>query len=1017
MPVFRLSRRWSSRCGLCTAVVLAVGLLALCFYLSAVAPRAMASRPSQPSGPGNGGAGQTSFSYEDGLVANSVTALLRDDRALWVGTMAGLSRYPVRGREAGIVWQTFTQEDGMAADAVSDLWSDDAGRVWVAHPDRQISLFDGDSWTTYESVTQTLTQAYKQIVDTNAAGPLWAIEEGGRVWTLAGGTVGYYVGSVWRPYGEDAGLPRGRLVAVWTAGGAWVAAESGQIGYFDGATWTTYRDVFDAVQRHYETIAASGPMVGPLWVVDQEGAVWVRNAFNQRNPRPDVRRFAEGRWVNFGSNDGMATGFVAELRLDDYGRVWARHVADADGQGGGLSLYNGEPSTQRIGATTWSAFVPAFSSNVTGFWPEGTDGVWIGSYMPAAGTDISAEAEAVGVAVGGLTYVALDTWQRFSLEALGGAAVSATWLDENNTLWLGLTSDARRGLEGGLWRYQPPQGIRSSRWTRFEGLLGDDVRDLWGDSMGNLWVATPGGVNRITLDSRKLLTFTQPVDIDRIAGDAAGNVWAAALGEEGGVWQWDGSAWVSHTVTDGLSGGAYAAMRASADGRVYLGGDRGLDIWEGEEWETFAALPGRHVTGIWQDGLGDLWLSSEITPGRPFNLSLYHAGSWQTVLNENASRGMGAEPLALLRDSRGQAWMGTPLGLFVYQPDGDARWRGVGPVEGLAAGAVPALFEDDSRTLWVANGEQVYRIDHLSCGQASTGMCGERRLFEPRVGAVSRVAAGPDGSVLFAGEAGVALYQPERPDLRLEDAVNAITGEATERGEPVVLTIGRNAVRADLAVVAPTWPARQISLRYRMEGVGRDWRVVPARALGGKQASITYAGLAGGVYTFTFAARTEDLDSSPEESLSVYVLSRPPRLFIDTATVAGRPVEQLGSWQSQAGQPIAIRLNGDDDQPAPLTVRYRIEGLGDDWTETTAAEISFTLTAGGTYTFVATALDDEGQSSPLVAAQIVVTEGEQGEGSSGLPVEAIAAGMGVLAVFFIGSAILLMLRRRRRESW
>jgi ligand-binding sensor domain-containing protein len=991
--------------------------LTLCFYLSAVSARVLASRPTQSSSPGNGGEGQTSFTQEDGLVANSVTALLRDDRALWVGTTAGLSRYTLRGRDAGIVWQTFSQADGMAADAVSDLWSDDAGGVWVAHPNRQISLFDGDSWTTYESVTQTLAQSYRQIVDTDASGPLWAIEEGGRVWTLAEGTVGYYVGAVWRPYGQDAGIPRGRLVAVWTGGGAWVASESGQIGYFDGANWTTFRDVYDAVQRQYETIVASGPTSGPLWVVDQEGAIWVRNAFNQRNPRPDVRRYAEGRWVNFGSNDGMASGFVAELRLDEYGRVWARHVADDNGQGGGLSLYNGEPSTQLSGATTWTAFTPPLSGNVTDFWPEGTGGVWIGSFASAADLDTTAQPEAVGVDVGGLTYVALNTWQRFPLDALGGAAVSDSWLDENDDLWLGLNSDARQGLDGGLWRYHPPLGIKPARWTKFEGLLGDDVRALWGDGLGNLWVATPGGVNRITLASRKLFTFTQPVDIDRIAGDAAGNVWAAALGEEGAIWQWDGSAWNSYTASDGLSGGVYADLHVSADGRVYLGGDRGLDIWDGDNWETFAALPGRHVKRIWQDALGDLWLSSEITPGRPFNLSLYRGGTWETVLNENVSRGMGPEPLALLRDSRGQAWLGAAAGLFVYQPEGDARWRGLGPMEGLPSGSVPALYEDGSRTVWVANGEQVYRVDHLPCGKASTGMCGDRRLFEPGVGAVRRIAAGPGESVLLAGEAGIALYQPERPNLRLDSAVNLITGEVTASGEPAVLTIGRNAIRMDVSALAPTWPARQIFYRYRLEGSDEDWRLVPARSLGGKRAAVNYAGLAGGVYTFTVVARTEELDASPEESLPLYVLSRPPKLFIDTATVAGRPVEQLGSLQSQVGQPIAIRLSADDDQSAPVTIRYRIEGLQDDWTETTRSEISFTVAAGGTFTFVARALDVEGQSSPLVASQIVVSERAQDRGSTGLPVETIAAGMGLLAVLFIGSAILLVIRRRRRESW
>jgi hypothetical protein len=505
MFLFHLPRRWSVRIALCAAPALAAGLLLLCLYLSAAAPLALASSARESPDPVRGDEGRTIFTYDDGLAANGVTALLRDDRSLWMGTTAGLSRYTLSGRDAGLVWKTFTSADGMDNDAVSDLWADDAGGLWVAHPDGHISVFDGRTWATFASPTQTLEQAYARITEHNAAGPLWAIEAGGRVWTLAEGTVGYYVGAVWRPYGEDAGLPRGQLVAVWTGGGAWVASENGQVGHFDGANWTTFRSIYDAVQRQYEAIVASAPTDGPLWLVDQQGAIWVRNAFNQRNPRPDVRRFAEGRWTNFSSADGMAGGFVDELRLDKYGRIWARHLADQNGQGGGLSLYDGQ---------SWSAITPTFTGNVTDFWPEGTDSVWIGSlYQPPGG----------GVPIGGLTYVALNTWQRFSLATLEGAAVSDTWLDENDNLWLGLVGDAQRRV-GGLLRYSPPQGTKPAAWTRVEGLLDDDVRDLWGDDQGYLWAATAGGVNRIALKGRGLFTYTQPIHPDQIAGDAG---WSA----------------------------------------------------------------------------------------------------------------------------------------------------------------------------------------------------------------------------------------------------------------------------------------------------------------------------------------------------------------------------------------------------------------------------------------------------------------------------------------------------------
>jgi ligand-binding sensor domain-containing protein len=1024
MPTFRLPGSRPPRLGLLAAPVLAVGLLALCVTFAAGERMVLASSHHQAPPPENKTDGKTAFTRKDGLADNGVTALLRADRVLWVGTSAGLSRYAIRGSDAGLSWETFTSEDGMATDAVSELWQGNTDDLWVGHPDGQISVFNGSGWTTYENVTETLDQAYKQIIDADVESPFWSIEEGGRVWALADDTVGYYVGAVWRPYGQDTGIPNGRLVAVWAGDGAWIATESGQIAYFDGINWSTYRTAFEAVQSQYDRIVASGPTNGPLWVVDQDGAVWVRNAFNQRNPQPDVRRYAEGIWTNFSSNDGMPAGFVEELRMDEFGRVWTRHSADANGQGGGLGLYLGDQISQATRTNTWLAITPYFSSNVTDFSPEGTGGVWIGSlYQP----------ETSAVPVGGLTFFSLDTWQRLPLTALAQATPSDTWLDENNDLWLGLADSASPGSDGGLWRYRAPQGTRPARWTRVDGLMANDVRDIWGDGAGGLWVATGGGINYIALKNRQVSSYTLPMAPDLLDGNDQDQVWAIALGSEGRAWQWDGTAWASHTISDGLSGGAYSDMAVLTSGDVYLASDRGLDIWDGEVWKNFSALPGRHVKQVWEDNAGDVWVSTEITPGRPFNLSLKQGSTWKTVLGEEDSQRMGAEPLAFLRDSRKVVWLGTPMGLFALAPEQNAQWRGIGPVDGLPTGPVTALYEDANRTLWIAIGEQVYRTDHLPCSHGGAEIhsgapdkpdsdgrligCGEWTRFAPEVGAVTGITAGPDGSVLFVGDGGVASYHPYAHELQVDSVTNLITDETLDPSAPVVLTMGRNAVRIDLATAAPMLTEDDLYYRYRLEGADEGWRLAPAHSLGGKLASVTYAGLPGGVYTFTAATRSGALDYSREVTVALYVLSRPPALLLDQATVEGRPADRPGTLESRIGQPVQIRLASNDDQPEQLTYRYRIEGLGDNWTETTSAEVSFTLSAAGTYTFVAVALDSEGQTSEQVGTQINVSDPNEVQRSFRLPVEAMAAGMGVLAALLIGSAIVLMVRRRRRESW
>jgi hypothetical protein len=270
---------------------------------------------------------------------------------------------------------------------------------------------------------------------------------------------------------------------------------------------------------------------------------------------------------------------------------------------------------------------------------------------------------------------------------------------------------------------------------------------------------------------------------------------------------------------------------------------------------------------------------------------------------------------------------------------------------------------------------------------------------------------------VFAGDVGLALYNPRPPELRLERVLNLITNRSDDGEEPVVLTVGQDAFRVDLRTLAPTLPAGKLAYRYRLDGYDENWRLMPAGQVGGKQASLSYAGLEGGVYTFTVAARSDALDHSAEESFTLMVLSRPPDVVLESVRVGERPAARSSPWNVYIGQPVQIRLGGTDDQGRSLTYRYRIEGSSPGWTETQRSEVSFTLSAAGTYTFTALAVDGEGQSSPVVGSQIIVRDRDQPASSTGLPIGAIAGGMGVLAIILIGSAVLLMIRRRQRESW
>jgi YVTN family beta-propeller protein len=68
----------------------------------------------------------TTYTTEDGLVSNNVTALaVEPDGRLWVGTREGVSRFD------GETWTTYTTQDGLVSNNISSVAVESNGAVWV----------------------------------------------------------------------------------------------------------------------------------------------------------------------------------------------------------------------------------------------------------------------------------------------------------------------------------------------------------------------------------------------------------------------------------------------------------------------------------------------------------------------------------------------------------------------------------------------------------------------------------------------------------------------------------------------------------------------------------------------------------------------------------------------------------------------------------------------------------------------------------------------------------------------
>jgi ligand-binding sensor domain-containing protein len=78
------------------------------------------------------------------LDGTHVETIFQDsDGNMWFGTNVGITQYD------GSHWQTFTKEDGLADNYITAICQDDQGNMWFATWGNGVSRYDGNNWRTF----------------------------------------------------------------------------------------------------------------------------------------------------------------------------------------------------------------------------------------------------------------------------------------------------------------------------------------------------------------------------------------------------------------------------------------------------------------------------------------------------------------------------------------------------------------------------------------------------------------------------------------------------------------------------------------------------------------------------------------------------------------------------------------------------------------------------------------------------------------------------------------------------
>jgi WD40 repeat protein/AAA+ ATPase superfamily predicted ATPase len=238
------------------------------------------------------------------------------------------------------------------------------------------------------------------------------------------------------------------------------------------------------------------------------------------------------------------------------------------------------------------------------------------------------------------------SYEKLELES----PVTGMMLSVTGDLWLGTTGGGVLKLEGG-------RQLGDARWKKYSvensSLASNDVRSIYADRAGNVWVGTPDGLSRF--DGANWRTVAVPgLDADAMVTtfleDSKGQLCMGTT--HGGYW-WDGQDWTSFGGVAGWPDGASVEALLEDNQRgLWAGTDAGALRFDGEEWANL--LPDAHVTTFTEGPPGVIWI------GEQQGLVRYDLATEEQALFNSENSGVAANWVRDLHvDPDGGLWVST----------------------------------------------------------------------------------------------------------------------------------------------------------------------------------------------------------------------------------------------------------------------------------------------------------------------------------------------------------------------
>jgi signal transduction histidine kinase/ligand-binding sensor domain-containing protein len=672
---------------------------------------------------------------------------------------------------------------------------------------------------------------------------VWPVTAGA---DTGGGLSGYSV-TTWT---EKEGLPAGRIRAMAQSadGYLWLGLETGLVR-FDGLRF---------VRFDHQLPSAS------LWSLmnARDHSLWI--GLSSSTP---IARLHNGRMTLFGAPEGLPNTLAASFYEDRAGVIWAGTLS-------GLYRFTGQ-RWARVDVGD-----PA-STSVIGISEDGD-----GRLLAATPTGVYRRpAAAAPFELVARVAVASNVHFSFSSDRAGTVWVS-DFHDGFHRLDQGRRPPGADGLKGwglqllhdrrgamwvatqgqGLWRVpaaSEPGAPAITVATMRDGLASEAVQALLEDREGNIWLGTPGGLQRLSphrVTPRRDLGVARALEVT-----PDGTMW---VGTSSGLKRLAGGETRLFTEADGLPGSVVLALHSGPRGELWVATELGVAIYENGRFTRLTLPKGVTLPRIFAIATAgeDVWL-------RDFFFRLYRWRDGRLLPIDELPEPFRTNVRSVHTDRHGQVWFGAgdgqiavrdltgavtvrklPVGgaarlfedrdgvLWVGGDDGMSRMAGADVIsltrgQGFP-GSVKSIVEDTSGLLWVGIGTGIIRLEKSQfVAAARTGDL--RKLRYRFFNAADGLAGIPiaegtctgvraaDGRIWFVTSGGLTIVDPDRvgpPPVMPPVRIESVTADA-QKFDPQSGLLGPSRtshLHIAFTALTLTDPTR-IRFRYRLDGFDHDW--------------------------------------------------------------------------------------------------------------------------------------------------------------------------------------------------